>query len=89
MMNNKSSEQRMQYYSETFDFYMDSEDHPDFKPANDILGQYIQSVVADNPQLDSQNPLWTEILKDDLMRFLQALLSLYELLRRNMTNKAR
>lgn len=78
MMNNKSSEQRMQYYSETFDFYMDSEDHPDFKPANDILGQYIQSVVADNPQLDSQNPLWTEILKDDLMRFLQALLSLYE-----------
>ena len=77
-MNNKSSEQRMQYYSETFDFYMDSEDHPDFKPANDILGQYIQSVVADNPQLDSQNPLWTEILKDDLMRFLQALLSLYE-----------
>ena len=78
MMNNKSSEQRMQYYSETFDFYMDSEDHPDFKPANDILGQYIQSVGADNPQLDSQNPLWTEILKDDLMRFLQALLSLYE-----------
>lgn len=78
MMNNKSSEQRMQYYSETFDFYMDSEDHPDFEPANDILGQYIQSVVADNPQLDSQNPLWTEILKDDLMRFLQALLSLYE-----------
>lgn len=78
MMNNKSSEQRMQYYSETFDFYMDSEDHPDFEPANDILGQYIQSVVADNPQFDSQNPLWTEILKDDLMRFLQALLSLYE-----------
>lgn len=78
MINNKSSEQRMQYYSETFDFYMDSEDHPDFEPANDILGQYIQSVVADNPQLDSQNPLWTEILKDDLMRFLQALLSLYE-----------
>lgn len=78
MMNNKSSEQRMQYYSETFDFYMDSEDHPDFEPANDILGQYIQSVVADNPQLDSQDPLWTEILKDDLMRFLQALLSLYE-----------
>lgn len=78
MMNNKSSEQRMQYYSETFDFYMDSEDYPDFEPANDILGQYIQSVVADNPQLDSQNPLWTEILKDDLMRFLQALLSLYE-----------
>lgn len=33
MMNNKSSEQRMQYYSETFDFYMDSEDHPDFEPA--------------------------------------------------------
>lgn len=78
MINNKSSEQRMQYYSETFDFYMDSEDHPDFEPANDILGQYIQSVVADNPQLDSQDPLWTEILKDDLMRFLQALLSLYE-----------
>ena len=75
---NRTTEQRMQHYSETFDFYMDAGNYPDFKPANDILGQYIQSVVADNPQLDSQDPLWTEMLKEDLMSFLQALLSLYE-----------
>lgn len=75
---NRTTEQRMQHYSETFDFYMDVGNYPDFKPANDILGQYIQSVVADNPQLDSQDPLWTEMLKEDLMSFLQALLSLYE-----------
>lgn len=75
---NETTEQRMQHYSETFDFYMDSKMYPDFEPANDTLGQYIQSVVADNPQLDSQDPLWAELLKEDLMRFLQALLSLYE-----------
>lgn len=75
---NETTEQRMQHYSETFVFYMDSKMYPDFEPANDTLGQYIQSVVADNPQLDSQDPLWAELLKEDLMRFLQALLSLYE-----------
>lgn len=75
---NETTEQRMQHYSETFDFYMDSEMYHDFEPANDTLGQYIQSVVADNPQLDSQDPLWAELLKEDLMRFLQALLSLFE-----------
>lgn len=75
---NETAGQRMQHYSETFDFYMDMKKYPDFEPADDTLGKYIQSVVADNPQLDSQDPLWTELLKDDLMSFLQALLSLYE-----------
>lgn len=70
--------EQLQHYSETFDFYMDPGSYPEFEPANDILGQYIQSVVADNPQLSSQDPLWAEMLKEDLMRFLQAMLSLYE-----------
>lgn len=78
MTNNGTTEQRMQHYSETFDFYMDATENPDFKPANDTLGQYIKSVVADNLQLNSHDPLWTELLKEDLMRFLKVLLSLYE-----------
>lgn len=78
MTDNLSAAQRMQYYSETFDFYMDSEGYSGFEPASDMLGQYIQSVITDNPQLDSQDPLWTELLKEDLMRFLQVMLDLYE-----------
>lgn len=78
MINNEAIAQRMQYYSETFDFYIDPEGYPDFKPANDTIGEYIQSVITDNPQLNSQDPLWAELLKEDLMRFLQALQLLYE-----------
>lgn len=78
MTDNRTAEQRIKQYSETFDFYIDAAVHPDFKPTNDTLGQYIKSVITDNPQLNSQDSLWAELLKEDLMRFLQALLSLYE-----------
>lgn len=70
-------EKKMEQYSEAFDFYMEVGSMPDNMPPTDTLGGYMQAVFNDNPQLDSQDPLWQELLKEDLMQFLQAMLQLY------------
>ena len=70
-------EQKMEQYSEAFDFYMDVGEMPEDMPMSDTLCGYMKAVIDDNPQLDSQDPLWKELLKDDLMKFLEAMLSLF------------
>lgn len=70
-------EQKMEQYSEAFDFYMDVGEMPEGMPMSDTLCGYMKAVIDDNPQLDSQDPLWKELLKDDLMKFLEAMLSLF------------
>lgn len=69
--------QKMQQYSEAFDFYMDTGRMPDDMPADDWLCGYMQSVLEDNPQSDSQDLLWHELLKYELMNFIHTLLLLY------------
>ena len=70
-------EQKMEQYSEAFDFYMDVGEMPEDMPMSDTLCGYMKAVIDDNPQLNSQDPLWKELLKDDLMKFLEAMLSLF------------
>lgn len=69
---------KIQEYDEAFDFYMDSGKMPDNIPPSDALGGYICQTLHDNPQLDSQDPLWTELLKEELMKFLEAMLQLFQ-----------
>jgi Uncharacterized protein containing a von Willebrand factor type A (vWA) domain len=77
MTTNEYIDERLAAYDEAFDFYMDCGEMSDSIPPNDILGGYIQSVIDDNPQLSSQDPTWKEVLKDDLMFFLSAMLEAF------------
>ncbi len=70
-------DQRMVTYSEAFDFYMDCGQLPDMMPSGDLLSGYMKSVIDANPQLDSQDATWKEVLKDDLLSFLSALLGAF------------
>ncbi len=63
---------KVSLYSEVFDFYMDCGEMPDNLPEGDLLGGYIKSVIDSNPQLDSQDSTWKEVLKDDLLSFLSS-----------------
>lgn len=65
---------RVAVYSEAFDFYMDCGQMPDVVPDGDLLGGYVKSVIDANPQLDRGDATWKEVLKDDLLAFLSALL---------------
>lgn len=64
-------------YSEAFDFYMDCGQMPDNVPKSDLLAGYMKSVIDANPQLDSQDNTWKEVLKDDLLAFLSSLLGIF------------
>src|SRR5574344_1452215 len=70
-------DQQMNVYSDAFDFYMECGKMPDTLSKGDILGSYMQSVFEDNPQIDSQDELWKEVLKDNLMSFFNNLLQIF------------
>lgn len=69
---------KLQEYDEAFDFYMDRGEMPDTIPEGDMLGGFIGQTLHENPQLDSQDPLWKDLLKEELMRFLEAMLQLFQ-----------
>ena len=70
--------QRLTAYDEAFDFYMDRGRMPDAVPSNDLLGGFMQQAINENPQLDSQDPLWKEIMKEEILKFIEAMLKLFE-----------
>lgn len=54
---------KIQEYNEAFDFYMDRGEMPETIGEGDLLGSYLEQTLQDNPQLDSQDPMWKELLK--------------------------
>ena len=70
--------QKLKDYDEAFDFYMDYGRLPDNLSHGDLLGGFIGQTIQDNPQLESQDPLWTELLKEELMKFIEAMLRLFQ-----------
>lgn len=68
---------RLSVYNEAFDIYLDTGEMPRNIQNGDLLGDYIKTVIDSNPQLDSQDPTWREVLKDDLLSFLSAILSAF------------
>ena len=70
--------QKLKEYDEAFDFYMDHGKLPENMSHGDLLGGLIGQTIQDNPQLESQEPLWTELLKEELMKFIEAMLQLFQ-----------
>lgn len=74
---------KLQEYDEAFDFYMDRGQLPESIPQGDLLGGFISQTIQDNPQLESQDPIWVEILKEELMKFIEAMLKLFQPIEEN------
>ena len=70
--------QRIQEYDEAFDYYMDKGQLPNNIPQDDVLGCFIRQTIDDNPQLSIQDSLWQELLKEELMKFIEAMLKLFQ-----------
>lgn len=78
-MNNESEILRkLREYDDAFDFYMDRGQMPDTIPQDDLLGGFLKQTIDENPQLESQDPVWKELLKDEVMKFLEAMLELFQ-----------
>ena len=67
---------KLEEYSEIFDYYMEHGEMPPTASNDDCLIGYIQEVIDSNPQIDTSDPTWVEVLKDDLISFLALLLDL-------------
>lgn len=70
-------EDRINEYDAAFDYYLQNGEMPDNIQQDDPLGNFMVRTFEDNPQLDSQEPLWIEILKDEMMKFIAAMLDLF------------
>lgn len=73
---------RLDVYSEAFDFYIERRDMPSDVMPDDPLVRYMRQVIDENPHLVNADPLWTEVLKENLMEFFQALLQYFRQLER-------
>ena len=78
-MNNESEiSRKLREYDDAFDFYMDRGRMPDTISQDDLLGGFLKQTIDENPQLESQDPVWKELLKDEVMKFLEAMLELFQ-----------
>ena len=78
-MNNESEiSRKLREYDDAFDFYMDRGQMPETVPPDDLLGGFLKQTIDENPQLESQDPLWKELLKEEVMKFLEAMLELFQ-----------
>lgn len=78
MADEESFAQKLKDYDEAFDFYMECGRLPDNLSHGDLLGGVIGQTIQDNPQLESQDPLWAELLKEEMMKFIEAMLRLFQ-----------
>ena len=68
---------RLQAYDQAFDIYIDRQQLPDDLSPDDPLAGFLQHTIDSNPQLSGQDPLWTDMLRDELMKFMRAMLQLF------------
>ncbi|MFQ9995584.1 MAG: hypothetical protein ACLRV7_00625, partial [Hoylesella buccalis] len=75
---NNDFAQKLKEYDEAFDFYMDYGKLPENMSKGDLLGGFIVQTIQDNPQLESRDPLWTELMKEELMKFIETMLQVLQ-----------
>ena len=63
-------------YDLAFDFYLEWGKMPDYISDGDVIGKYIIQTIHNNPQLYNSDKLWKEVLKDELMKFIEVMLQL-------------
>lgn len=65
---------KIEEYGEIFDFYIEGGEMPPYaQNDNDPLVGYIQQVIDENPQIDSSDQTWVEVLKEGLLEYLEML----------------
>lgn len=71
-------QKKIQEYDDAFDFYIERGRMPDYIPEDDLFGGFMEQTIKDNPQIESQDPLWAELLKEEILKFLEAMMDLFQ-----------
>ena len=78
MTNEDSISQKLALYDEAFDIYMDRGKMPETLPPDDLLMRFMQQSINDNPQLETQDPVWKDLMKEEILKFIEAMLKLFQ-----------
>ncbi|WP_279086839.1 hypothetical protein [Bacteroides acidifaciens] len=70
-------DKQLEDYSQAFDFYIRHGSMPASMPSNEPLIEYMKGVLDRIPPVRRNDPLWTEVLKDDLMSYFRFLLKYF------------
>lgn len=74
MIDYSDIDERLEVYSNAFDFYINNHKMPSDISEEDCLVGYMKEVIDCNPQIDGTDPMWVEVLKEDLITFFAVLL---------------
>ena len=78
MMDSEEIIKKIQEYEDAFDFCINRGHMPESISDDDLLGDFVEQAIHDNPQIVSQDPLWLEILKEEILKFIEAMLDLFD-----------
>lgn len=67
-------EKRLEIYREAFDSLVEKGTYPESFPKDDLLGDYLQKVIADNIDLLQDDPVWREVICESLLAYFYVLL---------------
>lgn len=67
-------EKRLEIYREAFDSLVEKGTFPESFPKDDLLGDYLQKVIADNIDLLQDDPVWREVICESLLAYFYVLL---------------
>lgn len=67
-------EKRLEIYREAFDSLVEKGTFPESYPKDDLLGDYLQKVIADNIDLLQDDPVWREVICESLLAYFYVLL---------------
>lgn len=65
---------KLEEYSRAFDDYVETGAMPDSISKDDYLAEYMREVIDNNELNKSSDPIWIEVIKDELMSFFALLL---------------
>ena len=74
MKDEESIEKRLEIYREAFDSLVEKGTFPESFPKDDLLGDYLQKVIADNIDLLQDDLVWREVICESLLAYFYVLL---------------
>lgn len=77
MKDYKDIEAHLARCSDTFDFYMESGELPPDADRSDPLTNMITDTIDRNPLAEGSDPLWVDVIKDNLMGYFNQLLGAF------------
>lgn len=68
---------KLSVYEQAFDIFMESGQMPESIHPDDLLGQIMLQAINEAPQSDGEDQTWTDIIKEEILKFIEALLIMF------------